>query len=99
MIPPRGRPLPRFRSARLSRNVFFISIVRRPAELTHNGMIMLRPTACVTAIVAAAAVTASAWQLTERPIAGVLTHPAIAYATRPTRDAVSDLKRRLDDGS
>ena len=38
-------------------------------------------------------------QLTERPLIGVLAHPAIAYTTRPTHDPVADLIRRLDDGS
>src|SRR5262245_34051989 len=38
-------------------------------------------------------------QLTERPIAGVLTHPAVGYYTTPTHDLVADLNRRIDEGS
>ena len=38
-------------------------------------------------------------QLTERPIAGVLTHPAIGYYTTPTQDLVANLNRRIEDGS
>src|SRR5262245_42844090 len=41
----------------------------------------------------------SAGQLTERPLTGALTNPAIAYATRPTHDPVTDLVHRLDEGS
>ncbi|HKB11305.1 MAG TPA: hypothetical protein VKD69_11635, partial [Vicinamibacterales bacterium] len=50
------------------------------------------------AIVAAAGGVASG-QLTEHPLAVALTHPAIGYFTRPTTDPVSQLNRRLDEGS
>jgi hypothetical protein len=49
------------------------------------------------AVVCAATVTAH--QLTERPLIGALAHPAIAYSTRPTHDAVADLARRIENGS
>src|SRR4051812_28374205 len=38
-------------------------------------------------------------QLTERPIAGALAHPAIGYYTTPTHDAVAALNHQLEDGS
>lgn len=38
-------------------------------------------------------------QLAERPLTGVLAHPAIEYVTRPTHDVVADLNRRLEDGT
>jgi len=44
-------------------------------------------------------VTARAHQLTERPIAGVVAHPAIGYSTRPTHDPVAELGRRLEQGA
>src|SRR5258708_28787798 len=44
-------------------------------------------------------VAAGAGQLTERPLLRALPHPAIEYATRPTSDAVADLRRRIDDGA
>jgi len=50
-------------------------------------------------ITAGAIVAAAAGQLTERPIAGVLKHPAIAYYTAPTHDLVADLSRRIEDGT
>src|SRR3954468_7593351 len=37
-------------------------------------------------------------QLAERPLAGALAHPAIAYYTRPTQDAVAALDQRIADG-
>src|SRR3954463_13695084 len=49
------------------------------------------------AVVCAATVTAH--QLTERPLIGALAHPAIAYSTKPTHDAVADLARRIENGS
>ena len=42
---------------------------------------------------------ASMGQLTERPLAGALAHPAIRYYAQPTHDLVSDLNRRLEDGA
>ena len=45
------------------------------------------------------ATTASMGQLTERPLAGALAHPAIGYYTRPTHDLVTELNRHLEDGT
>jgi hypothetical protein len=45
------------------------------------------------------ALTAATGQLTERPIAGVLKHPAIGYYTAPTHDLVADLAHRIEDGT
>ncbi len=45
------------------------------------------------------ATAASMGQLTERPLAGALAHPAIRYYTQPTHDLVADLNRRLADGA
>ena len=59
-------------------------------------------TTCAAAIVAGALAGAHALvldQLAERPLTGVLTHPAIEYGTRPTTDAVAELNRRLEDGT
>src|SRR5262245_46777180 len=47
---------------------------------------------------ALAIAAAAAGQLTERPLARALTNPAIAYATRPTTDAIADLDHRIDRG-
>jgi len=55
----------------------------------------------MTAIIVGALVGATAapmGQLTERPLAGALTHPAIGYYTRPTHDLVAGLNRRIEDG-
>src|SRR6266581_1479316 len=41
---------------------------------------------------------ASMGQLTERPLAGALAHPAIGYYTRPTHDLVAELNRHIEDG-
>jgi hypothetical protein len=49
--------------------------------------------------VATAPVGAGPGQLAEHPIVGALTHPAIAYATRPTDDPVATLNRGIEDGS
>jgi len=38
-------------------------------------------------------------QLTERPTAGALAHPAIGYYATPTHDVVAGLNRKLEDGS
>jgi len=39
-------------------------------------------------------------QLTERPLpGGALEHPAIEYFTRPTRDPIAELRRRVEGGS
>ena len=44
-------------------------------------------------------VGASREQLTERPTAGTLAHPAIGYYTTPTHDLVGALNHSLEDGS
>ena len=49
--------------------------------------------------VALGAAVAAMGQLTERPLLRALTHPAIEYASRPTTDAVAELKRRIGDGT
>jgi len=52
------------------------------------------------AIVLAAGIGAAAMgQLTERPLEGALTHPAIEYASRPTTDPIAELNRRIEDGT
>ncbi len=56
------------------------------------------PAAIVLAACAGAA-AASMEQLAERPPAGALGHPAIAYHTRPTTDAVAELNRRIEEGT
>ena len=38
-------------------------------------------------------------QLTERPLAGALAHPAIGYYTRPAHDLIAELNRRVEDGT
>ncbi|MCU1385713.1 MAG: hypothetical protein JWL71_4410 [Acidobacteria bacterium] len=38
-------------------------------------------------------------QLTERPLAGALAHPAIGYYTRPSHDLIADLNHRIEDGT
>ena len=38
-------------------------------------------------------------QLTERPLAGALAHPAIGYYTQPSHDVVAALGRRVADGT
>jgi len=56
----------------------------------------------ITALFVAAIVTAAAAsmeQLTERPTAGALAHPAIGYYATPTHDVVAGLNRKLEDGS
>jgi hypothetical protein len=45
-----------------------------------------------------AATAAPMGQLTERPLAGALAHPAIGYYTRPTHDLVAELNRHIEDG-
>ena len=51
------------------------------------------------AVAALAALAAPMGQLTERPLAGALAHPAIGYYTRPTHDLVADLNRRIGEGT
>ena len=55
--------------------------------------------AAVVVATIAVATTASTGQLAERPLAGVLAHPAIGYYTQPTRDLVAELAGRIDDGT
>ena len=38
-------------------------------------------------------------QLSERPIAGALKHPAIEYYTKPTHDLIAELDRRIEAGA
>ena len=52
----------------------------------------------IAVAVVAGASAASMEQLSERPLAGALTHAAIGYYTRPTHDLVADLARRVDAG-
>lgn len=59
----------------------------------------VRAGALAAAVTAAGAASIAAAQLTERPLPRVLTHPAIAYTTRPTRDPVAALALRLADGT
>ena len=55
-----------------------------------------------SAVVIVAAVVgtsvAAMGQLTERPLAGALAHPAIGYYTRPAHDPIAELNRRVQDG-
>jgi hypothetical protein len=56
--------------------------------------------ASAAVVVALGGVAAAAMgQLTERPLAGALTHPAIGYYTRPSRDLVADLNTRIEQGT
>jgi len=55
--------------------------------------------AAIVAGVFGAAAAASMGQLTERPLAGALAHPAIGYYTRPTHDLVTELNRHIEDGT
>ena len=59
---------------------------------------MHRPILATGLIALAVTAAAAAGQLTERPLVRALTNPAIAYATRPTTDAIADLDRRIDRG-
>jgi hypothetical protein len=62
---------------------------------------MTRHIGSIAIVAAASLVTAAAaasGQLTERPIEGALTHPAIGYFSQPTTDAVADLARRVEAG-
>ena len=62
---------------------------------------LTRLVASVAAIIVGALVAATAasmGQLTERPLAGALAHPAIGYYTRPTHDLVAELNRHIEDG-
>jgi hypothetical protein len=55
--------------------------------------------AATLAIAAGALVgAASIGQLTERPLAGALAHPAIGYYTRPAHDLVAELNRHVENG-
>jgi hypothetical protein len=59
---------------------------------------MNRLVATVAAIGVAGAAGAAMGQLTERPLSGGLGHPAIEYNTRPTRDLVNEMDRRIESG-
>jgi hypothetical protein len=50
------------------------------------------------AVLVAGVASAAMGQLTERPLSGGLGHPAIEYNTRPTRDLVSEMDRRIESG-
>ncbi len=63
----------------------------RPAWLVASMAVII-----VGALVGATA--AAMGQLTERPLASALAHPAIGYYTRPTHDLVAELSRHLEDG-
>ena len=49
-------------------------------------------------VAAVGATAASMGQLTERPLAGALAHPAIGYSTRPAHDLVAELNRHIEAG-
>src|SRR5882762_801187 len=67
-------------------------------ERTGRSWLVASMTAVlVWALVGATA--ASMGQLTERPLAGALAHPAIGYYTRPTHDPVTELSRHIEDGT
>jgi hypothetical protein len=53
----------------------------------------------VAVLVHAGAAARAGTQLTERPLGVALTHPAIGYFARPTTDLVSQLDRRIEDGT
>jgi hypothetical protein len=62
---------------------------------------LVASTASMAAIIVGALVAATAasmGQLTERPLAGALAHPAIGYYTRPPHDLVAELNRHVEDG-
>src|SRR5712691_63306 len=63
----------------------------RPAWLVASMAVII-----VGALVGGTA--AAMGQLTERPLASALAHPAIGYYTRPTHDLVAELSRHLEDG-
>jgi len=54
--------------------------------------------AALAAVVVALGAAAAAGQLTERPLAQALAHPAIEYATRPTSDPIVELRQRIEAG-
>jgi len=59
---------------------------------------MRRSVPLLACAIAAALGVAAAAQLTERPLDRALEHPAIAYFTQPTNDAVANLGRRVESG-
>src|SRR5262249_24423970 len=68
-------------------------------RLTYHTRMARRRLRAIGAIaIALGAGAAAMGQLTERPLAQALAHPAIAYATRPTSDPVVELNRRIDPG-
>jgi hypothetical protein len=56
------------------------------------------PAAAIVVVLAGAAAAAMG-QLTERPLEGALTHPAIEYSSRPTTDPIAELNRHVEDGT
>ena len=61
------------------------------------GLAEARSAAVVVAAVVGTSVAAMG-QLTERPLAGALAHPAIGYYTQPSHDLVAELNHRIEDG-
>jgi len=68
-----------------------------PPLTYHTGMEGRLVSATVAIAVSLGA--AALGQLTERPLAEALTHPAIEYASRPTTDPIVELNRRIDEGA
>src|SRR4051812_10067867 len=60
---------------------------------------MQRVIAATAAIVIAGAAASLVAQLTERPLAGSLTHPAIGYYTSPTHDLAAKLGSDIESGA
>ena len=61
---------------------------------------MKTSTSAAVIVAALVGTTAAAMgQLTERPLAGALAHPAIGYYTQPAHDLVSALSQRIEDGT
>jgi hypothetical protein len=59
---------------------------------------LLASIGAIAAGVLAGTAAAPMGQLTERPLAGALAHPAIGYYARPTHDPVDALNRRIEAG-
>src|SRR5207248_2737749 len=68
------------------------------STLTYHTGMEGRLVSATVAIVASLGAAAPG-QLTERPLAEALTHPAIEYASRPTTDPIVELNRRIDEGA
>jgi len=66
----------------------------------HGGKVRLaRPLTAIVAGFLGAAAAARTGQLTERPLAGALAHPAIGYYTQPAHDLVAELTHHIEDGT